>query len=306
MTDAPLDVSFEREKWRAEHRLREKELDLKARELEIRVDESNRARWTNPLVLAIAGAALAALGNVVATYYTGVEQRTTESLKHRAEQERERERAEAQLILEVIKTANPDKAAENLNFLVKTSLINDVNRRAAISTYVESRPAGTGVSLPIPSTFSAARGPDINHVTCKIENYEDMKAIADAIESIHRHPRWRSKTNWRSTDDVTNGETRVFLKADETVIFLITHEVGKVAPDVIVRTTLKMDPMPTVGVRRNEVESFFATMYDDFHGALSDRYADKLSSLVKRAVRCVGPAPASIKDAEINSGASKR
>ena len=69
------------------------------------------------LVCRVLGAGLAAGGNLIAAYYNSVEQRRLESVK-----------AESQLILEVIKTANPDKAAENLNFLVQTQLIADRSR----------------------------------------------------------------------------------------------------------------------------------------------------------------------------------
>jgi hypothetical protein len=295
MTDGSSEATgFEREKWLAEHQLKERELGLKARELEIRVSESNRARWTNPLALAIAGAALAAGGNVVATYYTGVQQRSTESLKHRAEQERERERSEAQLILEVIKTANPDKAAENLNFLVKTSLINDDARRAAITTYVASRPSGTGVSLPVPSTFSIPRGPDTNHIACRIENYQDVKAIADALETAHRHPRWRSKTGWTSTESGMTGDSTIYF--NEYTTFFVTHDVSKVSSDVVVRTTLEMSPVTTQPSRRTPTDKFFAEMYDDFRRMVMNRYYENFPQSIRRAMKCVVPDNASAKE----------
>jgi hypothetical protein len=67
---------------------------------------------------------------------SGVQQRYLEILKHQVEQDRQKEQVESQLILEVVKTAKPDKAAKNLSFLVNTNLINDKARREAIAAYV--------------------------------------------------------------------------------------------------------------------------------------------------------------------------
>jgi hypothetical protein len=115
----------EREKWNFENRLKLLEIDLKRRELDIKETETSRARWTNPLVIAVLSAALAGLGSVVATVYSASQQRDADTRK--AEQARglEREKGEASLVLEVVKTASPDKAADNLKFLVDTKLISD-------------------------------------------------------------------------------------------------------------------------------------------------------------------------------------
>jgi hypothetical protein len=208
MATAVATSKFEREKWAAEHQLKKDELALKGRELDIRERESRRARWSNPLVLAIAGAALAAVGNIVATYYTGVQQRDTEAVKHRAEQERERERSESQLILEVIRTANPDKAAENLAFLVRTSLINDRVRREAISKYVDARPAGTGVTLPTSSTPGWSDFTSYSSVMCRVSGTSDIRAVTTAIADSDGKD---SKTQWSFDAGGAKGSTEYFL-----------------------------------------------------------------------------------------------
>src|SRR4051812_24438080 len=132
----PAPSDFERQKWEAEYQLKRDELALKARELDIRERESQRARWSNPLVLAILGAALAGVGNAVATYLSGKQQRDLETIK-----------AESQLILEVTKLADPDKAAANLGFLMQMNLISDQARRLAIANYLETRKPGSGFSI---------------------------------------------------------------------------------------------------------------------------------------------------------------
>jgi hypothetical protein len=80
------DEAFEREKWESDLRLRERELalkesehKLKALELRIKRKDERGSRWTNPLVLAVLAATLAAAGNAVVAYINGVEQRSLEN-----------------------------------------------------------------------------------------------------------------------------------------------------------------------------------------------------------------------------------
>src|SRR6202035_740516 len=176
----------EREKWQADLDLRKEELALKRRELDVRENESARGRWTNPLVLAVAGAALAAVGNIVATFYTGVQQRALEGIKNTAEVQREHENAESQLILEVIKTANPDKAAENLQFLVDTSLISNSQRRDAIKNYVTSRAAGTGVVLPASNTSSIDPLQLFPEGSCTIFDKQNVYEVSQSLVALLR------------------------------------------------------------------------------------------------------------------------
>jgi hypothetical protein len=75
---------FEREKWEADIRLRERETavneseqKVRHREVEARVEELKRSRWANPLVMALLAAALAALGNAGVALINGIEQRSS-------------------------------------------------------------------------------------------------------------------------------------------------------------------------------------------------------------------------------------
>jgi predicted phosphodiesterase len=157
---------FEREKWQADVRLRERELAGKERELDIqdrevkaKIDEQNRSRWTNPLVLAVMAAALAAAGNAAVALINGSAQRSIEERraisqnkleKEKAQDDREIEEAkgESARILEVIKTNDPDKAAVNLSFLVETGLITNEQRRQSVALYLKNRRPGQGPVLP--------------------------------------------------------------------------------------------------------------------------------------------------------------
>lgn len=128
---------FDREKWEADVRLRERELELKAEELRLKNREQRWARWFNPLAIAIAAAALAGYWNARVAEING-----------EAQQRLEEGKAEAARILEVVKTNNPDRAATNLTFLLDAGLIANAATRKSLAQYLASRPIGSGVALP--------------------------------------------------------------------------------------------------------------------------------------------------------------
>jgi hypothetical protein len=134
------DLEFEREKWRADMALRERELTLKER-------DSARARWSNPLALAVFAAAVAAAGNAAVTWLNGQEERTVETLRSVQSQSLEERKSEAARILEIIKTGDPDKAANNLQFLIDTGLITDPVRLKAMNSFLANRKPGQGPNV---------------------------------------------------------------------------------------------------------------------------------------------------------------
>ena len=143
-------ATFDSEKWQQERDLRERELSLKERaqkvsedDFQVRKEELARARWRSPLVVAIFAAAIAALGNAVVAFVNGREGQTLED-----------NRAESARILEMIKTGDADKAAENLRFLADAGLVADPNRLAAIRRFLANRSPGQGPSLPPSSSTS--------------------------------------------------------------------------------------------------------------------------------------------------------
>jgi V8-like Glu-specific endopeptidase len=136
--------SFEHEKWQAEKAFRERELSIKEREqvngeaeLELKRKEQASSGWRSPLVVAIIAATMAAVGNAVVSIVNGNLQRQLENQK--SEQTR---------ILEMIKTNNPDKAAENLGFLLEAGLISDPEQQTKLKQFLATRKPGTGPSLP--------------------------------------------------------------------------------------------------------------------------------------------------------------
>lgn len=146
----PADT-LEQEKWAAERAFREREIaiserDQRTKEAQLALAQKEQAasRWKSPLVVAIFAAAVAALGNAFVAYTNNASQTKLESQK--SEQAR---------ILEMIKTGNPDKAAENLRFLLHAGLIRDSGIRRDLRSFLDKRTPGSGPSLP--SASAAAR-----------------------------------------------------------------------------------------------------------------------------------------------------
>jgi hypothetical protein len=138
---------LERERWQAELRLKERELSLQEEELRFKQREEQRSKWSNPLVLAVLAAALAAAGNAAVAYINGAAQRELEQARGEGQKTVEETRAEAARILEVIKV-DPKLALRNLSFLTEVGLIQNSARRNAITEYVKKTSPSEGPSLP--------------------------------------------------------------------------------------------------------------------------------------------------------------
>jgi GH24 family phage-related lysozyme (muramidase) len=136
--------SLEREKWLADVTFREREIALKEKthdvtlaELRLKQAEQAASRWKSPLVVAIFAAAIAGASNALLSYLSSESQVKLESQK-----------SEQLRILEMIKTGDPDKAAENLRFLLEAGLIRDASLRRDLHDYLNKRKPGVGPSLP--------------------------------------------------------------------------------------------------------------------------------------------------------------
>jgi hypothetical protein len=132
------------------------------------------SRWGSPLVIAVFAAAVAATGNAIVAYTTASFARDLEARK--AEQTR---------ILEMIKTdSNPDKAAENLHFLLDAGLIADPSTVSKLNRYLDKRKTGRGAALPAagggPSSAPKSEGVSIGQV--------EVSVGPVAAGSIHNNP----------------------------------------------------------------------------------------------------------------------
>ena len=139
-------------KWLAEKELREREIELKAREqdrldkeLDHKIAEAKgawRAQLAQPLVLAVLAAAAAAGANVWVSWNNNENEKGLEIMKE-----------EASRILAVISTNDPNKAATNLRFLLDVGLIQDKQTAEALTGFLSKRKSGEGPSLPASAWF---------------------------------------------------------------------------------------------------------------------------------------------------------
>lgn len=142
----PDDLSLEREKWLADLELRKRELDIKERdqanrdtELRLKEREHQASTWRSPLVVAIFAASVAAFGNAVVAIVNGSLQRDLESSK-----------AESVRILEMIRTGDEKRAADNLKFLLRSGLIADKTLATRLQSFLDTTKPGAGPALPSP------------------------------------------------------------------------------------------------------------------------------------------------------------
>lgn len=137
--------SLEERQLETDIKFREREIALKEREqksreseIELKRRDHDTSKWRNPLIVAVFAAIVAAVGNAFVAYQNSNQQRILE-----------REKAEQARILEVIKTGNdPDKAADNLKFLLDSGLIANELQKGKLEQFLANREPGTGPSLP--------------------------------------------------------------------------------------------------------------------------------------------------------------
>jgi len=117
--------------------LREREIQIKAEEVELKRNEAEKSSRLGPILIAVWTAAVAALGNGVVSWVNGQQMHRLES-----------EKAQSAVILEVVKTNSPDKAANNLAFLVEIGVISQQQAGERLQKYLKTRVAGQGPSIP--------------------------------------------------------------------------------------------------------------------------------------------------------------
>jgi hypothetical protein len=96
-----------------ESRRKDRELDLREREVMLKEKEANASKWSNPLVIALFAATVGLVGNIVVAR---VNNQNTQAI--------ERLHAQSSLILEAIKT-DKKSACDNLIFFINLGFIDD-------------------------------------------------------------------------------------------------------------------------------------------------------------------------------------
>jgi hypothetical protein len=150
-TAASADQQFEREKWLKECDFRDRDFELRAREvsvqegeLEVKRGAQRRGVVTNPFTLALVAATTAALANVFVAFHNGDEQRILEQSQ-----------AEHARIVSAI-AGDATTASAKLRFLLDTHLITDETTRKFISTYIDTQQV---TNPPNVSTVTASASP---------------------------------------------------------------------------------------------------------------------------------------------------
>lgn len=128
-------LQFERDKFRAEQIWADRDHAQRVSEQAFRESESRRSRWANPLVLAVLAAALAGIGNAYVASKNGETQLQIETQNHIRQRSLEEQKAEYALMLEIMKSNDPCKAARNLLMAFESGLLPDPNKREPLKVW---------------------------------------------------------------------------------------------------------------------------------------------------------------------------
>jgi hypothetical protein len=94
----------------------EREVAAKEREVLAKEEDLKRSRWLNPTVIGLFAAALGLIGSVIVARVNDSNTLRVAIENNTATQTVESHRAQSNLVLEAIRTGNPDAACRNLTF----------------------------------------------------------------------------------------------------------------------------------------------------------------------------------------------
>ena len=136
--DKATAFAFEREKWLASLDANNRDYGLRLREFESKERDAKRARWTNPLTIAIVSGSLAALANIWATTTNAINSQNVERNKLSQERTLAIQKIEEERIFDSMKAGSCKQIKERLTSLDNLGLFTDGNRVAAVRKYVNS------------------------------------------------------------------------------------------------------------------------------------------------------------------------
>jgi kumamolisin len=150
------------------HGLEREELDVKRQELEVRRREANKAealldapwwRRADPLVLALLGAIVTLLGNMIVGHINNVATLQQEREKAANDLNLEQLKAKYNLVLQAIATNEPKAAARNIEFFISSGLLNDSDGKlsSALARFNPVLPSPTGTSPTAPQSVAVAQ-----------------------------------------------------------------------------------------------------------------------------------------------------
>lgn len=190
----------------------EREVLVKERELDHRIEESKISAWRSPLVVAVLAAALGAFSNAGITFYNAKVSRDSARVEFDRASQLAAAEAENARILEMIKIGDPDQVQRNLQFLVEANLVTDADTVASIEAYYAGRAPGTGpgassiVESGIPSRAKLFRAGEVLTYSFVDEPSETDRSL---IESAMRE--WENYANivFEYRDEPTDAIVRI-------------------------------------------------------------------------------------------------
>ncbi|MBX3726101.1 MAG: trypsin-like peptidase domain-containing protein [Xanthomonadales bacterium] len=135
----------------------EREVSVKEKDLDFKIQEAQKSAWKSPLVVAIFVAAASASGNALVTYLSSSWDREAAADEYSRTATLAQSGAERARILEMIKIGDPNQVQRNLEFLIDAGLVTDPDTIKSIREYYQIRAPGTGpgASTSIDHSFSA-------------------------------------------------------------------------------------------------------------------------------------------------------
>jgi hypothetical protein len=123
--------------------------DLRLKELEIRYRPGPwKALFTNPILIGAFATAYVAFASAFFSFVNSRAQRELDLATRESAERLEEFKLESSLILEMVKTTDPDRAATNLKFLLDLGLIRNPEAVARLRAFLLNRSPGEGPPLP--------------------------------------------------------------------------------------------------------------------------------------------------------------
>jgi hypothetical protein len=182
-------------------------LDLEQRKqklLEEKFEENKRQgrrfKFDNPLIIAIAGAFIAGVLNIVLGSMNDAHAQRDAKFKSDADRSLASMKAESDRILEAVKTGgDPEQAEKNLDFLIGTGLISDQDLKKSIRNYLIAHPAGTPVLGTASETVGKFESDDkIIRRTTRAQAARMGKDFIPVAKAILAENRVHSPTQYRA------------------------------------------------------------------------------------------------------------
>jgi hypothetical protein len=193
----------------------------------LKQEELKRSRWLNPTVIGLFAAALGLIGSVVVAGVNNSNSLRVTTSNNDASQRIEHSRAQSNLVLEAIKTGNPDTACQNLVVFVGLGLLDDPGN--TIQHQCAAAPKG-GPSLPSSSSPETTLSSAVHAVEGMIRDHDTQIGIAGAVLRIESGEGDQTKLQTASSD--LNGRFRIILPLDANPVEIVVNSLGYV-PKVV-------------------------------------------------------------------------